>query len=59
LKRQSYGWRRRASAIRDHLGHTSGSPLPMRSKERPIVPPPNLPRPAGCWAAAPFTALPR
>ena len=35
----------------------SGSPLPMRSKARPIVPPPNLPRPAGCWGEGSFSSI--
>jgi tetratricopeptide (TPR) repeat protein len=50
---------RRASAIQDHLGHAPGSPLPMRSKARPIVPLPNLPRRAGSWARVLFPASPR
>jgi hypothetical protein len=34
---QPNGWRRRASAIRDHLGRTPGSPPPMASKAIWIV----------------------
>ena len=46
-----------ASAIRDHLGRTPGSPPPMPSKGIRIVPPPNLRKPGRLLGGRAYSSI--